>query len=308
MSLQPRLPDDLEVEVSSFFEDIKQGKLAGSLPLSMATVKLIKRLVGQGAWGNARDLMELLRRRLGKRCQEDPGKAVVGNLVRRVLKLIREEHATASGAKGKREEEQQQQQQEVGLHRMLQSQSVEDDIKDTKDVDEVHLSCVVPSLKGTVLDGVDELLTELEAAADEISNQALEHIHANEVILTLGHSHTVELFLKQAARGDRQFQVIVAESGPPGFRGQEMALSLSKAGIQTIVITDSAIFAMMSRVNKVIVGTAAILADGGLKAPAGIYTAALSARHYSVPLYVCASIAKLTPRYCTSNDLDAFNT
>ncbi len=86
-----------------------------------------------------------------------------------------------------------------------------------------------------------------------------------------------------------------------------MALSLSKCGIQTTVITDSAVFAMMSRVNKVIVGTAAILADGGLKAATGAHTAALAARHYSVPLYVCASIAKLTPRYCTSGDLDAFN-
>jgi len=26
-----------------------------------------------------------------------------------------------------------------------------------------------------------------------------------------------------------------------------------------------------------------------------------------VPLYVCAPISKLTPRYCTSTDLDSFN-
>ena len=41
-------------------------------------------------------------------------------------------------------------------------------------------------------------------------------------------------------------------------------MSLAKAGIETTVITDSAIFAMMSRVNKVIIGAHTIMADGGL--------------------------------------------
>ncbi len=79
-----------------------------------------------------------------------------------------------------------------------------------------------------------------------------------------------------------------------------MAANLAKCRIQTTVIPDSAVLAMMSRVNKVIVGTHTILADGGLKAPVGTYTAALAASHYAVPLYVCAGIAKLTPVYCTS--------
>lgn len=39
------------------------------------------------------------------------------------------------------------------------------------------------------------------------------------------------------------------------YQGQEMALELSKAGIETTVIPDSAVFAVMSRVNKVILGT-----------------------------------------------------
>lgn len=113
--------------------------------------------------------------------------------------------------------------------------------------------------------------------------QALEHIHSNEVIMTIGRSRTVEAFLKDAAR-KRKFHVIVAEcapfcqvaqhirhtkttfilksellkntkiilsdSLPP--QGHEMATSLSKAGIETTVIADAAIFAVMSRVNKVL--------------------------------------------------------
>ena len=35
------------------------------------------------------------------------------------------------------------------------------------------------------------------------------------------------------------------------LQGHEMAVNLSKAGIETTVMTDAAIFAVMSRVNKV---------------------------------------------------------
>ncbi len=56
-----------------------------------------------------------------------------------------------------------------------------------------------------------------------------------------------------------------------------------------------------------IIGTSAILANGGLKAVSGSYTVALSAKHHSVPLYVCSSLFKLTPQYYNSGDQGSFN-
>ena len=47
------------------------------------------------------------------------------------------------------------------------------------------------------------------------------------------------------------------------FQGQELAVSLAKSGIETTVINDSAVFAMMSRVNKVLIGTHTVMANGG---------------------------------------------
>ena len=47
------------------------------------------------------------------------------------------------------------------------------------------------------------------------------------------------------------------------FQGQELAANLAKANIESTVITDSAVFAMMSRVNKVIIGTHTVMASGG---------------------------------------------
>lgn len=45
-------------------------------------------------------------------------------------------------------------------------------------------------------------------------------------------------------------QVVVAE-GAPTFDGHLMAKKLSNAGIQTTLIPDSAVFAMMARAHKV---------------------------------------------------------
>lgn len=38
------------------------------------------------------------------------------------------------------------------------------------------------------------------------------------------------------------------------YQGQEMAAALAAVGIETTVITDSAVHAVMSRVNKVVIG------------------------------------------------------
>ena len=62
-------------------------------------------------------------------------------------------------------------------------------------------------LKERLLEGLQEFDTELEVAAQEIAKQALQHIPAYEVILTLGQSRTVEQFFKCTAEKGLKFQV-----------------------------------------------------------------------------------------------------
>jgi translation initiation factor eIF-2B subunit beta len=85
------------------------------------------------------------------------------------------------------------------------------------------------NLRPFIAQVIDEVLGELETTHEDVAKDAKEHIHssyvllalrtscqmlmASEVILTMGHSRTVEAFLKQAFK-DRKFTVIVAESGP----------------------------------------------------------------------------------------------
>ena len=162
-----------------------------------------------------------------------------------------------------------------------------------------------PNLKTNIMDSISELISEIETSRDSIAAQALEHIHANEVIMTMGRCETVEAFLKRAA-GKRKFQVIVVECAP-FYEGHALAKSLATSGIETTVITDSAVFAIMSRVNKLIIGTPVVMANGGLKANNGAHAVALAAKHHSVPLIVCAAMYKLSPQYLSSYDQDGFN-
>ncbi len=47
-----------------------------------------------------------------------------------------------------------------------------------------------------MIEAISEIINEIETSTENIAAQALEHIHANEVILTVGKSTTVEAFLK----------------------------------------------------------------------------------------------------------------
>ncbi|TNM94964.1 hypothetical protein fugu_017723 [Takifugu bimaculatus] len=207
-------------------------------------------------------------------------------MIRRVLKIIREEYARSRGSSEEAD-------QQESLHKLLTSGGLSEE----------NFRQHFAALKANVIEAINELLTELEGTTDNIAMQALEHIHSNEVIMTVGRSRTVEAFLKDAAR-KRKFHVIVAECAP-FCQGHKMATSLSTAGIETTVIADAAIFAVMSRVNKVIIGTQTVLANGGLRAVNGTHTLALAAKHHSTPLIVCAPMFKLSPQF--PNEEDTFH-
>lgn len=171
-------------------------------------------------------------------------------------------------------------------------------------------------LKPDIIGGIEEIIDELDQVDDQIAAYALEHIHSNEVILTYGSSLTVQKFLLKAA-AKRKFTVVHAESYPndhettytvvSGVRPREaendgldsdaFQKPLIAAGVTVILITDATVFAIMSRVNKVILGTHAVLANGGLVASAGSKMIAKAARGHRTPVVVVSGVYKLSPVY-----------
>uniref|UniRef100_A0A8C7SDB9 Translation initiation factor eIF2B subunit beta n=1 Tax=Oncorhynchus mykiss TaxID=8022 RepID=A0A8C7SDB9_ONCMY len=277
---------DLTERIEAFLADLKRGgsgtgPLRGSGEMARETTYLLRRITAQARWSSAGDLMEIIRNEGRRMTAAQPSETTVGNMVRRVLKIIREEYARSRGSSEETE-------QQESLHKLLTA----------GELSEENFRQHFVHLKANVIEAINELLTELDGTTDNIAMQALEHIHSNEVIMTVGRSRTVEAFLKDAAR-KRKFHVIVAECAP-FCQGHEMATGLSKVGIETTVIADAAIFAVMSRVNKVIIGTQTVLANGGLRAVNGTHSVALAARHHSTPLIICAPMFKLSPQVFTT--------
>ena len=170
-------------------------------------------------------------------------------------------------------------------------------------------------LRAEIIEGIQEILEELNQADDQIAGYSLEHIHSNEIILTHTSSITVQKFLLKAA-AKRKFTVIHAEAFPNDHESTHATLigrakggsddevkpetfqkSLTAAGITVILIPDSAVFALMSRVNKVILDTQIVLANGGLVAAAGARVVAKAASIHRTPVIVLSGVYKLSPVY-----------
>ncbi|KAF2091175.1 translation initiation factor eIF-2B subunit beta [Saccharata proteae CBS 121410] len=171
------------------------------------------------------------------------------------------------------------------------------------------------NFKADVLEGINELLDELDQVDDQIAEFALQHIHSDEIILTHTSSTTVQNFLLQAAK-KRKFTVIHAEAYPndsdnthatvlKGEKpnsdvesdGDDRFKPLTAAGITVVLIPESAVFAIMSRVNKVILATHTVLANGGLVAAVGARTIAKAAKMHQTPVVVVSGVYKLSPLY-----------
>ena len=281
--------EDINEGVLKLINDIHYGDIKGTHNIVVATISILKDIIINTEWTTAKHLMGVITRNGKYLVEAIPLEFSIGNMVRRILKIIREEFT--SELKNKIDETDPQE----SLHKILTAEGDQ----------QTDFNKSVPSLKSALIEHINEFEAELETCSENITAQASEHIHSNEIIMTIGKSKLVEEFFKEAAT-TRAFEVIVAEGGP-SLNGQEMAVNLVKAKIKTTLISDVAIFAMMSRVNKVIIGTHTVMANGGLRAISGSHTVAQAAKHYSVPVMVLLPLYKLSPLYLCSHEQDGFN-
>ncbi|KAF0495085.1 IF-2B-domain-containing protein [Gigaspora margarita] len=326
-------PRDLNAQIESLVNRLRRRQVVGSWCVSIETAMLLRQVVSATRWNQVETLIKVVKEDVGRRLvMAQPRELAVGNIVCRVLRLIREvynsEDATFDDNSAedndkdsntdddeKDEEIKSKSSQKIrtfsfyggsGTGTNTQSSMI-NLLGDGSPMGAKRASVddyrKPPNLKPLIISELQEMINELENTYVNIIDQAMEHIHSNEIIMTVGKSRTVEMFLKTAAK-KRKFSVLVAETFPT-YLGHEMALSLSEAGIDTTVISDSAIFAVMSRVNKVIMGTHAVLANGGLISVSGAQMVATAAKHHSKPVVVCTGLYKLSPLY--PYDEDSFN-
>ncbi|KAJ0726621.1 putative nagB/RpiA transferase, initiation factor 2B-like protein [Helianthus annuus] len=330
---------DTHALVSDFLNKLKKRKIEGSKATAKLTAELLRSVISQQRLPNTNQAGALIHaiKAIGDQLTAaNPVEVAVGNIVRRVLHIIREEDVSLTTAsigglslQGLSDDDDDDDNPLVSaaaaaaaarttlrppsLQTLLEdipphsaaasaaaaaalhhsSSSAGDSEDKTKSTDKNSRS---RKLKHNVIEAVNELIQDIATCHELIAEQAVEHIHHNEVILTLGSSGTVIEFLCAAKEKKRSFRVFVAE-GAPRYQGHTLAKELVARGLQTTVITDSAVFAMISRVNMVIVGAHAVMANGGVIAPVGLNMVALAAQRHAVPFVVLAGIHKLCPLY-----------
>ncbi|GBF88924.1 translation initiation factor eIF-2B subunit beta [Raphidocelis subcapitata] len=354
------MQQQLSALVEGYCDQLRRRQIEGSFQCAKRTAEIMRLLITTQRHADAASLIEDVRTVGTKLQAAKPVELVIGNIVRRVLHMIREEEEQGgdedgAGGAGAHEAEEHQPgllsqalrgpasrvfiNRAVSLSNLLDQRPAEGPLAamgtssgggaqpqagssgggasasasasaaDDGGGGEGGARRRVRSApqwqhKQTVIELLNELIDELDGIEAQIAHQAVEHIHANEVILTYGMSDTVLLFLKEASK-KREFQVVVAEAAPR-YDGHRMARALAAAGVQTTLIADSAVFAMMARVNKVLVGAHAVLANGGVIAPSGSHVVAAAARRHSVPLVVLVGLHKLSPLFPHDPDV-AFN-
>ncbi|KAG1464373.1 hypothetical protein G6F56_005097 [Rhizopus delemar] len=329
------LPKQVETQVEEFIDKLKRRQIVGSFFVAKETSTILRQVVSMSRWRDVDTLIDIVTSTGLRLASAQPNELAVGNIVKRVLKVIREvsrgelttdgrdDRSTAtpedSSLDEETEEEEEEEEEDVieeqknkkrpalttqaSMFSLLTDMSTLT-VKEKKREETEKKIRDTYHLKPLIIQEItEEIIADLDTVYKGIADQALDFIHANEVIMTTGQSRTVQEFLIRAAQ-KRKFQVIVAETAPT-YQGHKMALELSKAGIDTTVIADSAIFAAMPRVNKVVMGAHAVLANGALISVTGSHLLAAAAKHHSTPVLVCTALYKLSPLF--AYDADAFN-
>ncbi|KZS88358.1 eukaryotic translation initiation factor 2B subunit 2 [Sistotremastrum niveocremeum HHB9708] len=294
----------MDSQVDNLIWKLRRRQIVGSRLTAIETLLVLRQYITKAKFTTIDQLIQKIKGIGARLVAAQPTEPVVGNIVRKVLHHIREEYKTAANKPGSSI-----QSSAFSLRNFvvsgqprhqatLQKTEARDHLLRSRS--DWHHDNHAESLKPVIMEAIQDIFDELETVYESVSKSAKDHIHSDEIILTIGKSRTVESFLKAAAH-TRKFTVIVAETAP-SYGGKSTAKALASAGISTFLVPDSSIYALMSRVNKVILGAHAVLAQGGIFAVSGSLMVATAARAHSTPVVVCTGQFKLTPLWNLNNE------
>lgn len=267
----------------SFIGELKRRQITGSLNVADATCKLLIQVVSRVKWTQDQELIDMIRF-IGKRIiTAQPREFAAGNIIRRTLAIIREEDKETNNDTS------------VSAS-MFQLLTIKDKKRDSASV--TISKKKFSDMRATVIQGIRELQDEINSAHENIELMTGDLIHDNEILLTpTPGSETVLNFLLNAGL-KRKFTVLVTESYPNNISEcHSFAKKLAKANIECVIIPDAAVFAVMSRVGKVLIGTRSVFANGGCVTAAGVANVTECAKEHRTPVFAVAGLYKLSPAY-----------
>ncbi|CAI1594559.1 hypothetical protein SEUBUCD646_0L03410 [Saccharomyces eubayanus] len=289
---------DLNITIDTFVAKLKRRQVQGSYAIALETLQLLMRFISAARWNHVNELIEQIRD-LGNRLEKaHPTAFSCGNVIRRILAVLRDEV------------------EEDTMNTTVTSTSVAEPLISSmfnllQKPEQPHQNRKNSSSSSTMktktdyrqvaIQGIKDLIDEIKNIDEGIQQIAIDLIHDHEILLTpTPDSKTVLKFLITAReRSNRTFTVLVTEGFPNNTKNaHEFAKKLAQHNIETLVVPDSAVFALMSRVGKVIIGTKAVFVNGGtISSNSGVSSVCECAREFRTPVFAVAGLYKLSPLY-----------
>ncbi|HRZ85754.1 MAG TPA: translation initiation factor eIF-2B [Candidatus Paceibacterota bacterium] len=145
----------------------------------------------------------------------------------------------------------------------------------------------------------EDIMSHFSDSQEKINKQVFKIINNKDVILTHCHSTAVVRALIYSKQHGKKFQVYNTETRPL-YQGKQTAKELSHVGIKVTTFVDSAVDLALSgsqgfnKVNKVIIGSDAILRNGDVINKVGSNMIADLAKFHRIKLYVVGDSWKFT--------------
>ena len=161
--------------------------------------------------------------------------------------------------------------------------------------------------KQALLDTLDAYVAEkITFALAALADRAAAYIADGDVVLTYSHSAAVLAALTAAKARGVAFRVVVVD-GRPDLAGRAAVDALLTAGIPTTYVLLTALAYILPEATKVVLGAAAVLANGVVVGRAGGGAVAHAADAAGLPVLVCAETHKFVDRVAldaiTANEL-----
>jgi ribose 1,5-bisphosphate isomerase len=152
----------------------------------------------------------------------------------------------------------------------------------------------VEELRGLVVERCRSFISYIDSALDRIAEIGSRVLSSGDVVLT--HCNSLAAIKVIARAHERKgLSRVYATETRPRFQGLTTYRMLSQAGVEVVLIPDSAVRYVMREVDKVVVGADAIAANGAVVNKIGTSLIALAARERGVDFYVAAETYKFSP-------------
>ncbi|KAK3358892.1 hypothetical protein B0T25DRAFT_587985 [Lasiosphaeria hispida] len=320
----------LEASIESLIYLLKRRQIKGD-DCADATAHLLRQVVAKSKWSDVDQLLTRVQNVGSRLAQAAPHEPTIGNIVRRVMGLIRDEASEDRNADDFGSESVEDIQTlsvnapqppkpapftsrpptlatVASFHAskaksMFNLLSVADTLDSPATGASTPMSQAQPTsvsaLRSEVLDGINEIMDEISQADDQIASFAEVQIQPGDFVLAYLPSRTVERFLVKAS-ARRRFTIFIASLEPPQASSSNdpyaaLRKKLNAGGVKMVSIASNGLMAYMSRVNKVIFSAKAVYQNGGLLVDSGASVAAQAAHAYAKPVIALGGVFKFCP-------------